>query len=76
MHNPSTRIPMGFVRGEGSLLGPRLYFRVRDLGEMCERVVSLGGVIVSRDGYESGGNAVCRDDQGYEFDLWQPAPGY
>jgi uncharacterized glyoxalase superfamily protein PhnB len=75
MHNPSTKVPMGFV-GDTGERNPRLYFRVRDLDAMCERVVALGGLIVQRDGYESGGGAECRDDQGYEFDLWQPAPGY
>ena len=26
--------------------------------------------------YASGGNARCRDDQGVEFQLYQPNPGY
>ena len=35
-----------------------------------------GGTVVSEASYDSGGNVVCRDDQGREFQLWQPAPGY
>ncbi len=40
------------------------------------RVRELGGTVVSETTYDSGGNVVCRDDQGREFQLWQPAPGY
>ncbi len=40
------------------------------------RVRELGGTVVSEATYDSGGNVVCRDDQGREFQLWQPAPGY
>ena len=75
MHNPSTKVPMGFVAATGER-DPRLYFRVRDLDAMCARVVALGGAVSHREDYGSGGGAECRDDQGYEFDLWQPAPGY
>jgi uncharacterized glyoxalase superfamily protein PhnB len=35
-----------------------------------------GRRVVSRATYDSGPNAVCRDDQGREFQLWQAAPGY
>jgi predicted enzyme related to lactoylglutathione lyase len=53
-----------------------LYFRVDDIDRYAGRVVELGGHVVSRAAYESGPNAVCRDDQGREFQLWQAAPGY
>ena len=43
---------------------------------MVARVRELGGEVLAVDEYASGGNARCRDDQGIEFELWQPAPGY
>ena len=50
----------------GSTTSPRYAARVRE----------LGGEVVSETTYDSGPNAVCQDDQGREFQLWQPAPGY
>ena len=55
---------------------PDHYYRVDDLQAMVARVRDLGGEVVSVAEYESGGNAVCKDDQGTVFQLWQPAPGY
>jgi uncharacterized glyoxalase superfamily protein PhnB len=75
MHNPSTKIPMGFH--DGALgTGATLYFRVRDMRAVAERVRELGGEVLELNDWPSGGNAHCRDDQGVEFDLWQPAEGY
>ena len=54
---------------------PVLYFRVDDIATYTARVRELGGEVVSETTYDSGPNAVCRDDQGREFQLWQPAPG-
>jgi len=53
-----------------------IYFRVDDLDVYAERVDTLGGTILVRNDYPSGGNVECTDDQGYRFDLWKPAPGY
>ena len=53
-----------------------LYFRVDDAEAYAARVRELGGSVVSEATYDSGGNVVCRDNQGREFHLWQPAPGY
>jgi predicted enzyme related to lactoylglutathione lyase len=55
---------------------PVLYFRVADVAAYTTRVRELGGEVVSEATYDSGPNAVCRDDQGREFQLWSPAPGY
>ena len=49
---------------------------VSDDGRIGHAEISVGGAVVSESTYESGGNVVCRDDQGREFQLWQPAPGY
>lgn len=74
-HVTNTELPLGVTPGAVDE-PPKLYFRVDDLGASTARVRELGGTVVSEDAYESGPNAVCRDDQGREFQLWQPAPGY
>jgi uncharacterized glyoxalase superfamily protein PhnB len=74
-HVGNTRLPLGFTP-DGVDAPPALYFRVDDLDRYAAKVAELGGRVVSRDTYESGPNAVCRDDQGREFQLWQAAPGY
>jgi predicted enzyme related to lactoylglutathione lyase len=53
-----------------------LHFRVDDLARYTARVRELGGSVIVEATHESGPNATCRDDQGREFQLWQPAPGY
>lgn len=74
-HVANTRLPLGFTP-DGSQAAPILYFRVDDVDAAAGRVVELGGEVVSRAEYPSGRNAVCHDDQGRQFQLWQPAPGY
>jgi uncharacterized glyoxalase superfamily protein PhnB len=74
-HVGNTRLPIGFTP-DGVDSPPALYFRVDDVDRYASRVVELGGRVVSRVTYDSGPNAVCRDDQGREFQLWQAAPGY
>ncbi len=74
-HVGNTRLPTGLTDDTGAA-SPHLYFRVDDLDAMLERVRALGGEVLEVSQYASGGNARCRDDQGVEFDLWQPAPGY
>ncbi len=74
-HVANTTLPFGFVDNPGSP-SPDHYYRVDDLPAMVARVRDLGGEVISVDEYESGGNAVCKDDQGTVFQLWQPAPGY
>ena len=74
-HVNNTQLPLGFTP-DGVDSPPALYFRVDDARAYAARVRELGGTIVSETTYDSGGNVVCRDDQGREFQLWQPAPGY
>ena len=74
-HVGNTKLPMGMTPGPIDE-APVLYFRVRDIAAAVARVRDLGGLVVSEATFESGPNAVCRDDQGREFQLWQPAPGY
>jgi uncharacterized glyoxalase superfamily protein PhnB len=74
-HAGNTRLPAG-ITDDTSVEGPTLYYRVDDLDAMLERVVALGGEVLERTDYASGGNAVCQDDQGVVFQLWQAAPGY
>lgn len=76
-HVANTRFPMGFMQGEGDeATTVSVYFRVDDIEPYAARVTELGGEVLSRNQYPSGGNAECIDDQGFRFDLLQPAPGY
>jgi uncharacterized glyoxalase superfamily protein PhnB len=74
-HVANTELPIGLAPGTVAE-APVIYFRVDDIARFTARVRELGGEVVSETTYDSGPNAVCRDDQGREFQLWQPAPGY
>jgi len=74
-HIHNTTFPMGFApAGDGPPV--TVYFRVDDIEPYAARVIELGGQVLSRTQHDSGGNAECVDDQGFRFDLFQPAPGY
>jgi predicted enzyme related to lactoylglutathione lyase len=78
-HVENTTLPMGFAPPAAPPAdgGPvTVYFRVDDIERYAARVVELGGTVLSRATYASGGNATCADDQGFRFDLFQPGPGY
>lgn len=55
---------------------PRAYFRVPDLRIALLRVRELGGEAGEVVDSPTGSSAACRDDQGVEISLWQPAAGY
>ncbi|MET0489331.1 MAG: VOC family protein, partial [Acidimicrobiales bacterium] len=74
-HVGNTQFPMGFMpAGEGDPV--TVYFRVDDIEPYATQIEALGGRVLSRNDYASGGNAECEDDQGFRFQLHQPAPGY
>jgi predicted enzyme related to lactoylglutathione lyase len=74
-HVANTKFPLGLAEG-----GPGefrfVYFRVDDLEAGMKKITDAGGYILERHTYPSGPNAICSDDQGTSFALWQPAPGY
>lgn len=74
-HIHNTRLPMGLTPGPADE-PPVLYFRVSSVDAYADRVRELGGQVIDRTTYDSGPNAVCIDDQGREFQLWEPAPGF
>ena len=74
-HIASITPPSGISGGHESA-DVRIYFRVDDIESTAQRVRELGGEVLSTEGYESGGNAECVDDQGLRFDLFRPRPGY
>lgn len=74
-HIANTRFPMGFLAGDAEP-GAMVLFRVDDIEPYARRIEELGGRVLSRNTYPSGGNAECVDDQGFRFNLFQPAPGY
>jgi PhnB protein len=75
VHIANTQLPMGFTP-DGIASPSELYFRVPSVERYAARVIQLGGTVINQSTYESGSDAVCRDDQGRTFHLWQPAPGY
>lgn len=76
-HVANTRLPMGFLQSDDTDGSPvTLYVRVDDIEPFAAKVEELGGTVLKRTSYPSGGNAECVDDQGFRFDLFQPAPGY
>ncbi len=77
-HIANTRFPMGFMEAaDADAEGPvTLYVRVDDIERFAQKVEELGGRVLARTEYPSGGNAECVDDQGFRFDLFRPAPGY
>lgn len=74
-HVANTRLPMGITPG-GADDPPVLYYRVDDVAAYAAKVRELGGEVLVETTYASGPSATCRDDQGRQFLLWQPAPGY
>ena len=74
-HVKNTKLPIGLDPG-----GPTdisfAYFRVQDINAVMAHISELGGAV--REQFESpaGRMAVCADDQGTVFSLWQPAPGF
>jgi uncharacterized protein len=74
-HVENTTVPLGLVAQEaGSLVN--LYFRVDDMQATLARVRALGGQAEEPQASPSGLGAVCRDDGGTAFSVWQPAAGY
>ncbi len=74
-HIGNTHPPIGFSIG-GPTLYPNIYFKVSDIRAMGEEIVALGGEVGAISESPSGLSAVCQDDQGTVFALWQPAPGF
>lgn len=74
-HVSNTKLPLGIASGEPADVR-FVYFRVADIERSLRRLGELGGAVLERGEAPSGKNAVCRDDQGTVFSLWQPAPGY
>jgi len=74
-HVGNTKFPMGLGAG-GPVDASFAYFKVGDIEKTEARVTALGGQVRERGEAPSGKNAVCTDDQGTVFSLWQPAPGF
>jgi uncharacterized glyoxalase superfamily protein PhnB len=74
-HVTSTKVPFGLADDPG-IRAWHPYIRVTDLRATLDRVRAAGGEVLDEQTYGSGPNARCRDDQGVEFDLYQPNPGY
>ena len=75
-HVKNTKFPMGFSGPTADHRDVTLYFRVDDIDTYAAKVIELGGQVLLKTEYPSGGNAECVDNQGFRFDLFRPAPGY
>ena len=74
-HVSNTKLPLGLNRGNAGDLST-LYFRVEDIESVCAKVRTLGGSAGAIEASSSGRSAVCVDDQGARFGVWQAAQGY
>ncbi|HEY2010405.1 MAG TPA: VOC family protein [Rhizomicrobium sp.] len=74
-HVSNTKLPFGFTTG-GPVDYSTLYFQVTDIKAMAAKVGALGGNVGNLEENPSGVLAICKDDQGTGFSLWQPAPGF
>lgn len=80
-HVSNTAMPIGLrpTENEFSTTTPgqiEMWFTVRDFDAALDRVRTAGGTVVEVNGWDSGREAVCEDDQGVTFKLSEPAPGY
>lgn len=80
-HVTNTRQPIG-VRGTSNRFGAtaageiNMWWIARDFDDAVARVRAAGGSVESLNVYDSGREAICRDDQNVLFRLSEPAPGY
>jgi predicted enzyme related to lactoylglutathione lyase len=74
-HVRNTKLPVG-LGAKGPVELPNVFFKVSDLEAAVAKLVELGGEVRERREAPSGPNALCADDQGTVFRLWQPAPGF
>jgi predicted enzyme related to lactoylglutathione lyase len=73
-HIGNTTPPGGVSVGEARV--PQVWFRIDDIRAAVARVRALGGTAEEPQESPSGWSSACHDDQGTQFNLWQPAPGY
>ncbi len=74
-HIGNTNLPLGFSIG-GPTHYPNVYFKVSDIHATGDQLAALGGQVGPVSNSPSGLSAICEDDQGTIFALWQPAPGF
>jgi predicted enzyme related to lactoylglutathione lyase len=76
-HVVNTDLPLGVTPGdEGEPGKVVLYFRIENLEAAVARVQELGGAVHDVSTSASGGSALATTDEGTEFYLWEPGPGY
>jgi predicted enzyme related to lactoylglutathione lyase len=72
-HVNNTHPPGGLNAQTGT--SPEVWFKVADIKVAVVRVRELGGQADEPKKSDSGWSTACRDDQGTQFNIWEPAPG-
>ena len=76
-HVTNTDLALGVAQGDAGETGKVvLYFRVDDVAAAAARVRELGGQADDVSESPSGGSTLATTNEGTDFYLWQPAPGY
>jgi predicted enzyme related to lactoylglutathione lyase len=71
-HNIVNTTPHGGLFGGGTGSSPSVYFQVDDIEAAIAKVRERGGEAGEAEQSQAGTYAACRDDQGTEFNLFQP----
>ena len=74
-HIDNTKLPIG-LSGGGPADYSNVYFQVADIKAAVAQLLALGGRADEIQESPSGQHAICSDNQGTRFSLWQPAPGF
>jgi predicted enzyme related to lactoylglutathione lyase len=73
-HVTNTTPVGGLHRDDGR--SPQVWFKVADIRAAVAQVRELGGHADEPRESPTGWSTACRDDQGTQFNLWQPAAGF
>lgn len=74
-HVKNTKLPVG-LDPSGPSDASFVYFQVQDINTTMSQIAKLGGTVRETSESPAGQMALCVDDQGTLFSLWQPAPGF
>ena len=74
-HVGNVQLPGG-LHGEGQGSSPQVWFKVPDIKAAVAKVRELGGHAEEPTQSATGWSTACRDNQGINFNIWEPAAGF